>query len=138
MLRNINLGLVLVGLLGTAGGCTPASIDSIENAVTVQGKLTQRGIPLSVAGREIGTGMVSLTFIPTTPIPGGEQTFGTSVDENGMFNMPGGMPAGEYRVVIEQWEPYPETDKLAGKYNARNTPLKIQVTGTDPIEIDLE
>lgn len=109
---------------------------SVPNSVPVKGRLLQAGEPLVVKGREIGTGMVQLTFLSVTSAAT-DQPFSAVADEAGNFDLPGGMPAGKYRVVVRQWEPYPQTDKLQGRFGEENSPLVVEVDGKTPLEIDL-
>lgn len=92
---------------------------------------------MQVAGRDIGVGMVQLEFVPAEGNPATE-TYGAVVDAEGKFDMPGGMPPGKYKVAVRQWDPYPQTDKLGGKFSATATPIVRDVTGDQPIEIDLD
>ena len=118
-------------------GCTPAP--AIPNAVAAKGTLlTKAGQPLEVAGREIGTGMVSIIFIPANPKAGEERTYATVADAQGKFDVPDGMPAGDYRVAVRQWEPYPNNDKLGARYDETNTPLKVTVTGKGELKLEVE
>ncbi len=129
-------GMLLAIVLALSGCQT--QVDSVADAVVARGTLTKSGEPLQVAGREVGTGMVSLTFLPTTESAGAEQSFGTVADERGIFDLPGGMPAGEYRVAVRQWEPYPTTDKLGGRYDEEHTSLVVLVDGKSELKIELE
>jgi hypothetical protein len=119
-----------------SAGCQPPQTDSVANAVAARGTLLQNGEPLAVAGREIGTGMVQITFLPVDAATAG-QTFATAVDEQGNFDLPGGMPAGKYRVAVRQWEPYPGTDKLGGRFDEQRTTLMVEVDGKTPLKVEL-
>src|SRR4051812_47408127 len=95
-LPRLRFGLLfsLVLFAIACAGCSPAAS---SNSVPVKGTLTDKsGRPLAVAGREIGTGLVTLTFIPVKPAAEGEQTFAATADASGKFDLPGGMPAGDY------------------------------------------
>lgn len=115
-------------------GCKPA--ESGRPTVEAKGKVTKGGEPLQVAGRDAGLGMVKVEFVPaegnTTEI------FGATADERGEFDMPGGMPAGKYKVAVYQWDPYPQTDKLKGQFSAEKTSIVREVTGKEAIVIDLD
>jgi hypothetical protein len=133
--RRFNPGvLILLLAICWSSGCDKPV--TVPNAVPVQGELLQAGQPLQVTGREIGTGMVQLTFVAVTPAAD-SQPFSATVDEQGKFDLPGGMPPGKYRVVVRQWEPYPQTDKLGGRYDEENTPLVVDVDGKTLLKIDL-
>lgn len=126
---------VILLLLAMASGCQTTD-SPLPDAVVAKGRLLKQGQPLVVQGREIGTGMVQLTFLPVEASPTA-QPFAATADEQGNFEMPGGMSAGKYRLVIRQWEPYPTTDKLGGRYDEQNTTLVVEVDGKKPLEIDL-
>ena len=49
----------------------------------------------------------------------------------------GGLPPGKYRIAVRQWDPYPDTDKLGGKFDAQNSPIVREITGEEDIVIDL-
>ena len=122
--------LTLLSCLGCGGETGP-------KLVKAHGTVTKGGEVLQVAGRDIGVGMVQLEFIPAEGNPATE-TYGAVVDAEGKFDMPGGMPPGKYKVAVRQWDPYPQTDKLGGKFAATATPIVRDVTGDQPIEIDLD
>ena len=58
-------------------------------------------------------------------------------DAEGNFSVTeGGVSPGRYRVCIYQWDPYPQADKLKGKYAAGKSNLEVEITG-EPLTIDL-
>ncbi len=127
---------MLLLLLGCASG-PPA-----EPAVAVRGRLTYGGVPLTVKGREVGTGLIELKFLPLGPDGKvGTAFFQASVDEQGNYTVPGrqsqGLPPGKYRIVVRQWEPYPQTDKLGGKFDEKNSPLERTLDSPGAFDIDL-
>ncbi|WP_254507052.1 carboxypeptidase-like regulatory domain-containing protein [Anatilimnocola floriformis] len=104
--------------------------------VACEGTLLLNGKPLEVAKREIGVGQVSLEFIPVENTPNA-QPYGAQVDAAGKFSLPGGVTPGKYKVVVRQWDPYPQVDKLQGKFDKEHTPLVRQIDGKSPINIEL-
>jgi hypothetical protein len=135
MLRTALFVLILAAL----AGCSSAPS---EPAVEVRGRLTQAGQPLTVKGREVGLGLIELKFLPLGPDgKPGAAFFQASVDEQGYYTVPGrqhqGLPPGKYRIVVRQWEPYPQTDKLGGKYDEKNSPLERTLDKPGALDLDL-
>jgi hypothetical protein len=136
-MRNLCLAILCsIFLVGCSGGA-PA-----DGSVAVSGKVTLQGQPLQVAGREMGVGLVEVKFYPldaTGKIS--EQNFQAGVDAQGAFNVPGpsnrGLPPGKYRVVVRQWDPYPEVDKLQGKFDETNSKITQEISN-QPKKIELE
>ena len=48
-----------------------------------------------------------------------------------------GIPPGKYRIAVRQWDPYPDRDRLEGKFSEKETPIVRDVDGKTPIDIDL-
>jgi hypothetical protein len=113
-----------------------------ERVVLVKGQVTSAGQPLRVAGREIGLGMVQLQFFR---VEEGGRSAGNAVgavaDDEGHFVVYGhngkGIPPGKYRIAVRQWDPYPQVDKLGGRFTADNSSIIREVTGSEEILIDL-
>jgi hypothetical protein len=136
MVRLLLIAVVCSLLTGCSSGPPP------EPAVAVRGRLTNGGQPLAVAGREVGTGFVELKFLPLGPEGKvGTAFFQASVDDQGYYTVPGrqnvGLPPGKYRVVVRQWEPYPQTDKLGGKFDEQNSKLERTLDAPGVFDIDL-
>ncbi len=130
------LCLVALVAFGCSGGATK---ESSQPVVVVQGRLTKGGQPLLVDKAQYGDyARVVVRFIRTDATASYEAT----VDETGFFNISGadgrGIPPGEYKIAVYQWDPAPEVDKLQGAFDDTNTKIIRQVTGGAPIEIDLD
>jgi hypothetical protein len=133
--------LVLCGL--SAAGCG-AKLPDEGPVVVVQGRLTSAGQPLTVKGREIGLGFVEVRFCKCQgegkPIAAND-TFPTQADASGNFKVLGrfgrGIPPGKYRIAVRQWDPYPQSDTLGGKFDDQHSPILREVAGSESMEIDL-
>ncbi|NQT17597.1 MAG: hypothetical protein HQ582_32885 [Planctomycetes bacterium] len=129
------LGLVCLVAAGCGGG-------DDEPVVRASGRITAGGRPLHVEGRESGAGAVEIKFLRIES-EGEEaaQAAITQADADGHFEVPGadgnGIPPGKYRIAIRQWDPYPQIDKLGGKFDEENTPITRQITGEEEILIDV-
>lgn len=110
--------------------------------VACKGKLLKGGKPLEVAQRELGLGQVAIEFIPmpdpNAAGPPSTERFGTTVDAQGNFSRPGGIPPGQYKVAVRQWDPLPNNDKLNGAFAEDKTPLVRTIDGKADIVIDLD
>jgi len=128
--------LIAIALVPVWAGCESKSSSDV---VFLKGKVTNAGQPLEVKSRATGTGMVRIAF---HPIKDGKaaavEVDATSANEAGDFHFRDGIPPGEYRVVIEQWDPYPQVDKLNGKFSLDRSPIVKTVShDVDYVEIDI-
>ena len=100
--------------------------------VTVKGKVTRKGEPLKVSK----TGYVSVTLIPADK---GEKytTIPIRAESDGSFTAKD-VPVGEYKIAIEQFDPNPQTDALAGRFAPAATQIKRKIDGKSEINIDLD
>jgi hypothetical protein len=74
--------------------------------------------------------------LPRTATPGWPtDTDGTS------YTVPGrsgnGLPAGKYRIVVRQWDPFPDFDRLGGRFDEQNSPIIREITEDTEINIDV-
>jgi hypothetical protein len=128
-------GLVVLFL-----GC---SSEPQEKVVAVRGRLTNAGAPLQVAGREAGVGRIEINFHQLQADGAPSQTFeSASPDEQGNYSLRGangkGIKPGKYRIAIRQWDPYPDNDKLGGKFSLENSKVVRDVGETETtIDIDV-
>ncbi len=122
LLPTLTLGLLLVA--GTPG-CAPTN-------VTVTGTVLQGGQPLV----QSPTGRILVTLVPDVPGGSGNNSSVGYPDATGKFEVLN-VPRGKYRVVIEQFDPNPMTDKLAGAFSLAKTKLTCVVDGKTPVVIDL-
>lgn len=120
----VRIAVVLLGCVMVAG-CG-------AKKVTVNGKVTRKGEPI-----KMGTnGYFQVTLIPVvekgknyTTIPGRSDADGAFVIEN--------VPAGKYRIAIQQFDPNPQQDALGGQFSEEKTKIVRDIDGKSPIEIDL-
>ena len=48
-----------------------------------------------------------------------------------------GIKPGKYRVAVYQYDPYPQNDKLGGKFSKDKTPINVEVTSAQDFPIEL-
>lgn len=123
----------------TACGCGSAPPVAAPQAV-LQGKVTKGGQPLAVDPQMTGYAFVQVIFIPAGTR---DPLFNERVDPTGSFTVTTDdgkpPPAGKYRVAVRQWEPYPSTDKLGGKFDEMRTPIVVEITNPPKdLTIDLD
>lgn len=124
---------MILGAAGCAGDDDPTRLQ-------ISGKVTDAGQPLEVGGRDIGLGRVVVEFYPldASGNAAGEPLETASVAESGEFELIDGIPPGRYRIAVRQWDPYPQTDRLQGRFDPENTPIVRDLTAeTDSLEIDI-
>ncbi|GAA4432361.1 hypothetical protein [Bremerella cremea] len=102
-----------------------------EAGSKVSGTLSNGGESLQVSDQ----GDLQIHFIQEQGGTLTGQTFMTSVDSSGHFEAE--VPAGEYRIAVQQLDPYPNVDKLKGKFSQNKTPIKQSIQPGDKLEIDL-
>jgi len=128
--------IVLLGCL-VAAGCGGSGG---EEVVEVKGRLTNAGQPLEVQGKEVGLGLVQLQFYRLGP-DGKPSTDpeGARLDDQGNFTLPGrdgkGIPPGCYRIAVHQWDPYPQVDRLEGKFDVEKSPITREIDGKSEVII---
>lgn len=155
--------VVMLGFAVLLMGCSDG--EGGPKAV-LKGKLTKGGQPLHVADQELGVGMIELTLysiqskedvlpdmsvnieddfddgVPPANNDGFVYTsYSPEVQPDGLFELKGpsgeGIPPGLYRVVVRQWDPYPEVDRLQGAFSAANSPITIDVSEDRDVNIEL-
>lgn len=119
----ISIGLFAFALLACVGCSEAPSI--------VKGSVTKGGEALQVSGQ----GDIQIHFIQEENGKMTGQTFMASVDSTGHFEAE--VPAGDYRIAVQQLDPYPDVDKLKGKFSQNKTPIKQSVKAGDTLDIDL-
>jgi hypothetical protein len=121
-------------------GCSSAPQ---EKATAVRGRLTSAGAPLQVAGKEAGVGRIEINFHALSADGTASESFeSASPDDQGNYSLRGrdgrGIKPGKYRIAIRQWDPYPDNDKLGGKFSLENSKIVREVGETDTtIDIDV-
>jgi hypothetical protein len=121
------LAFAAAGLLFclTVSGCGGGS--------TVRGKLTNGGAPVTVSDK----GVIVMFFAPEGWEGKGS---GADVQPDGTYVAKGfenkGLMPGKYRISVQQFDPYPTTDKLEGKFAQGKSPIIRDVNG-GRLDIDL-
>jgi hypothetical protein len=113
-----------------------------EKTVPVRGRVHSAGEPLHVKGRDIGLGMVQIQFYRLDE--DGQQSTITAeavANADGRFDAPGrqgrGIPPGKYRIAVRQWDPYPQVDKLQGKFDEKRSRVVREIPGEGDLDIDV-
>jgi hypothetical protein len=120
-------------------GCSSAPQEKVS---AVRGRLTNAGTPLQVAGKEAGVGRIEINFHLLNGDGVASEAFeSASPDEQGNYKLRGrdgrGIKPGKYRIAIRQWDPYPGTDKLGGKFSFENSKI-VREVGETETTIDLD
>jgi len=121
--------------LASLTGCGPSAP---AGYVVPKGKLTNAGQPLTVKPM---VGLIEVIFLRQAPE-------GTPVDPqiaklnpDGTFVVHGtggqGLEPGKYKIVVRQWDEYPNKDTLKGAFDEKNTKIVRDVTGNEEIVIDV-
>ncbi len=130
--------VILLAMALAAAGCGPPA----EKTVTVRGKVTDAGAPLVVEGRDIGLGMVQIHFYRIEEAGGqSSDPYSALVQEDGTFEIAGhsrpGIPPGKYRIAVYQWDPYPQTDRLEGRFSETESPIVREISTDAELDLDL-
>jgi hypothetical protein len=118
------------------GGCRkgPAT-------VKVHGKIVQDGQPYqwNTAGLPPGDPGINIGFIPNDGAEAGEIVY-AKVAPDGSFEVPGfkgnGIPPGKYRITVRVGAAG-RADDLKDRFNAKNSTLSRDITGTGEVIIDI-
>jgi len=129
---------LLLAALGPIVGCGKSG----PKTVRVTGRILLNGQPLAVTPTEAQLGAVQLRFIElgADGAPSGPSYSGNAKPD-GSFNVPGiggrGLPPGDYRIAVYQYDPYPE-DKLGGRFSDERSKIVRRIEAdTDLGTIDL-
>jgi hypothetical protein len=100
----------------------------------VNGKIVKDGQPFTLGEK----GVFVLSF---TSEDGADKTvYNATTKPDGTFTILGpeskGIPSGKYKVNLTAMDPYPTTDKLAGKYAPGKSTLVVEV-GRGDVVIDV-
>lgn len=138
-LFELALAAACAAILG-CGSPTPPE----GEVVIVRGKVTDGGQPLKVARADVGAGWVQIQLWKDAGqgvAADSNQIYSTKADDSGAFEVKGrfgnGIPPGKYRIAVRQWDPYPDKDRLEGKFSEKQTTIVRNVDGKTSIEIDL-
>jgi hypothetical protein len=118
---------LLVGLVIFCG-CGKKS-----NLVTVTGSVLRNGQPIPLSKN----GYIQVTLQPDID-PG--KAFTPRIAEcdktTGKFEIRD-IPAGKYKVGVQQFDPDPTSDKLKGAFHVDNGKIIREIDGKTPLDIDL-
>jgi hypothetical protein len=125
-MRNLICSLLLVAGCLAVVGCGGKS--------KVNGKIVKDGQPFTVSEK----GVFVLSFVSAD---GTDKTvYNATTKPDGTFTILGpegkGVPPGKYTVNLTAMDPYPTTDKLAGKYAPGKSTLTAEV-GKGDVVVDV-
>src|SRR5262245_28034310 len=127
-LLSLAVGLVLCLLASCTTGPAP---------LKVTGKVVQNDKPY-VAPKLISVGIV---FIPIVEAGQPFDNYPTRMNDDSTFTVEGkagaGIPAGKYRISIQQLAPDPAIIAMNEKFGEKNSPLIVDISGDKSLEIDL-
>lgn len=119
ILKYVNLGILAVAILFLTG-CE-------QSDPVITGTVTNDGQALQVSDN----GDIQIEFVQD----GTGQSYLASVQKDGTYELQA--PPGDYRVAVKQLDPYPNVDKLKGKFSQQETPIKKTLAGSETIDIEL-
>ncbi len=125
MRRNFCIAL----LVCLVGGCTATK--KLPNRVKVVGRVTSGGAPLHVERRDIGLGMVTIGFFPIVEDGPLVEATSAQADAEGNFEVIDGLEPGKYLISVRQWDPYPQIDRLQGRFDERNSKIIRDFSGDE-------
>ncbi len=121
-------------------GCSSKKVEKHP----ISGRLTQGGKPLKV---DPMVGMIQIVFYPApdgvrVPNPdraGIESAARVRVDAEGNFEVPGGLPAGKYIIVVRKLDSGPTgPDALKDRFSYGNSKIIEEVSEERTLDIDLD
>ena len=128
MSRSINVAILLAAsglFLGCGGGF------KADRGVTVKGKLTKGGAPVTVPNMESKAGSVRVALFPVhTSIQDDRGAEGTLGGMDGTFEIIGagkGVKAGKYKLSVVA-DPGDGIDQLGGKFDGATSPIDVELT----------
>ena len=133
-MRTILTILLALALCILIAGCSSPP----PKPVKVSGKITNGKQVLTVP-----TGArLTVNFIRIFDEPKPLTMFGATYhNDDGSFEVPGpdgqGLPPGKYRVVLKMLPPPAELQDMNTRFDAANSPINLDITSEDPINIDL-
>jgi len=146
--------LSLLLCLSLAGGLTGCSAGKVKK-YKVSGTLKQGGGPVKgsdPAGGPPAAGAaasgVMLSFYPApegarpaNPAAAGLQNTYAILQPGGEFEVPDGLPAGKYIVVVHsfaQGPQFPDSDRLKNRFSFQKSPIEVDIDGDKVLDIDLD
>jgi len=107
----------------------------VTGTVKLTGRVTDGGEPLQVEGREMGLGMITIGFCNNDADR--IQVDSAQIDDDGNFELIDGIVPGTYVITVKQWDPFPQVDRLKGRFNERNSKIVREISETSELVIDL-
>ncbi len=123
ILKCANLGVFTIAIL-LLTGCE-------HSDPVIKGKVTNDGQALQVSDQ----GDIQIEFIQEEAGSLTGQAFMASLEPDGSYELT--VPPGDYRVAVQQLDPYPNVDKLKGKFDQQKTPIKKKLQGDETLDIEL-
>jgi hypothetical protein len=118
-------------------GCP--STPTPDRKIVAKGKVTKGGQPIPLNKAQFRDyAKVEIVFISEKD-PNHKVSVDAEPDGTFVLAAEAGdpLPPGKYRVAINQWEPYPRKNTLEGKFDAKNTPIVVEITNP-PKDIDID
>lgn len=97
----------------------------------VQGKVTQNNALIDFKK----TTVLQIIFLPVDT--SGKKSYPADFDKNENVYKITKIPNGRYKVAVSLLDPYPNNDKLRGKYTFEKTPLFCQIEGDTDFDINI-
>ena len=117
--------LIVLSVVVGCGGYKPAS------GVTVKGKVTKGGVPLTVPNMAAKVGSVKIDLFPVHSDPQDERDApGTLGGTDGSFEIAGGgkgIKPGKYKLSVVA-DPGDGQDQLGGKFAGQNSPIEVDIS----------
>jgi len=143
VIRSLLVGALGLGLFLSAPGCSSGKAKTYK----VTGKLLNGGAPLPLpSGGPPAAGAfakgIQMGFVPfdeegKRPREASRITF-AKVEDDGSYEVPGGLPAGKYVVTVKHTPRGPATeDTLNERFSLARSPIEVEVTGNTAQEIEL-
>jgi hypothetical protein len=117
---------ILAVALGSGSGCG-------KRKAKIQGTVLKDGKPIQVSK----TGHVAVTLIPVVKEGEDFTTYPARADEQGNFETAVPIPAGKYKIAVQQFDPTPQVDALKGAFSPNSTKIVRDIDGKTPLKIDI-
>jgi len=129
-------GILLLGCSVALSGC---QVDKGPPMHKLTGKLSDKGNPLSLNEKgPPGASHIALEFYPVGAdgkLVNNDPKVAT-VEKDGTFKLDG-IGTGKFKVVVHQWNPYPDNDVLKNKFSKEKSTIIRDVSGDASLDIDI-
>lgn len=130
-------GLIIVAGLPLFLGCGSGG----EKTVVVRGKVHRKGELLQLTSKVPGGSQIDVGFYPVTDGKDLKDPKIVKVDPaTGTFDLGAGggkgILPGKYKITVQQFDPRPD-DKLKGAFSQEKTPIVMDISADQEIDIDL-